>query len=156
VLGWYCWQCHWGFWNCCWWCLEEWSGRTGNVPRVLAGSVALDAVAPTALLPSCTYVSRFQCVLGKVIRAGGPSLTVTVVGWHVRKYSSSAIMNLHVAATNGLSPMIGRGLANGQRSQGPLGGWLPGRLPKCGWPLNMRTVCMVSPTTSESSDSMAP
>jgi len=49
-----------------------------------------------------------------VIGAGGELLAVKVVGRNMHKYSSSTTANLCVAPTNRLSPMIGRGLANGK------------------------------------------
>ena len=49
-------------------------------------------------------------------------LAVEVIGRNVRKYSSSAQVNLCVTATNGLSPEIGRGSGKWMKVAGAVRG----------------------------------
>jgi len=62
----------------------------------------------------------------------------------VRKYSSSACVNMHVASINRLSQRLVGGLGSGQRLQGLLWGWQPGRAPKHGQSCRRDSVCSIS------------
>ena len=54
------------------------------------------------------------------------SLAVEVIGWNVHKYSSSARVNLCVAATNGLSPETGWGSGEWMKVAGGVRGLATG------------------------------
>jgi len=118
VLWWYHW---WGNWG------ATGAGGTGNGDK---GAGLVGGIRGSG--PDCAagqtgvYVGHCWGTAKKGDEGRWELLGVEVISKNVRKYSSSACVNLHVAATNGLSPETSRGSGEWTKVAGAVGGLATG------------------------------